>query len=250
MNRQQRPILLFGAGTVVLLALGGGPAVTQELQLFEPVEQPESVERPAATGAGRGRGPDTSGEPMFTLVGTSRLGDRYTVRLRSSGGEVVRVDYHPSRLGEHPGRPGDAVDIPGYPGFRLSAVGSRHVVVRHPEHTPCADFADDGVSCSVGDNSARLSLATAQPVERAGPENGGSGAEETGETDNSGEADGGENPFTAALRAARNRSGEDEAALRARAQRFERRRISEDEVPDGYRVVNTPFGDRLVPEAP
>lgn len=237
MNRQQRHHLRgTRTGTLLLLALCAGPAGAQELQLFEPVEQPEAVERPASSpGRGRARGDSGSG-PMFTLVGTSRFGDRHTARLRSSGGEVVTVDY----------RPGEAVEIPGYPGFRLSAVEARHVIVQHPGHTPCADFSDEGVSCSVGDNSARLALATAEPVQRAAPESGNGAVEE-----NNGEAaeeERSDNPFAAALRAARDRSGEDEAAIRARAQRFERRRIGEDEVPEGYRVVNTPFGDRLVPE--
>lgn len=216
------------------------PAAAQELQLFEAVEQQEEVERPSSDNNQRSRGGNDSGEPMFTLVGTSRFGDQYRARLRSSGGDVVAVEY----------RPGESVAIPGYPGFQLNTVGARHVIVQHPEHTPCADFSDQGVSCSVGDNSARLTLATAEPVQREEPEGDREAGRENGSED-SGEEGGeerSENPFAAALRAARERSDEDEAALRARAQRFERRRISEDEVPEGYRVVNTPFGDRLVPD--
>lgn len=227
--RRMALALCLSAGCAV------APGTAQELQLFEGVEQPEETERPSGGNNQRSRGGNTSGEPMFTLVGTSRFGDRYRARLRSSGGDVVAVEY----------RPGESTAIPGYPGFQLESVSARHVIVQHPEHTPCADFTDQGVSCSVGDNSARLALATAEPVQREEPQDErGNGEGGNGEENGEEQA---ENPFAAALRAARDRSDEDEAALRARAQRFERRRISEDEVPEGYRVVSTPFGDRLVP---
>lgn len=232
-----------GRRLALWLALGAGlPLATsvaaQDLELFESVESRDEVERPGSgnsSSSSSQRG--DSGSPMFTLVGTSRFGDRYRARLRTSSDEVITVEY---RLDQ-------SAPVPGFPGFTLRSVGARHVVVQHPEHTPCADFADEGVSCRVGDNSARLELATAEPIERAEPEpDEDSAGEEDGADGDNGERT--ENPFAAALRDARERSDEDQAAIRARAQRFERRRISEDEVPEGYRVVSTPFGDRLVPD--
>jgi hypothetical protein len=56
-----------------------------------------------------------------------------------------------------------------------------------------------------------------------------------------------QNPFAAALRAAREREEPDAAASRAEEQRFRPRRIDPEDVPEGYRLVRTPFGDRVVP---
>lgn len=216
------------ANTLILLVLTAVSrgAVAQDLSLFEAVESP--------TGFG-GSGNEAQqqralpGTPTFTLVGTSRIGGKYSATLQSSDQQILQVEYR----GE------ESVPIPGYVGYRLLSVGSREVAIRYPANTPCIAAEDKGVRCSA-EGLATLSLRTAAPVVVATSET----AEEPA-TDNDQAAEQNDNPFAAALRAA----AQNEAAANGRgrnAQRLEPRRISPDEVPPGMRVVRTPFGDRLV----
>lgn len=212
------------------------------LNLFEDVERASGD-----TSSQDNSGPRITtpgGGPQFALVGTSRFGDRYRVSVRDSAGEVITVDA----------APGSSAAIPGYPGYRITEVGARHALVQHPSNSPCFDYADQGVTCEDGDSTARLALATAQaiaPEPEPQPRRRGR-RDEASETDaqpaqNAEEAP--ENPFAAALRAARERGEQpDAAAGRTEAQRFAPRRIDPSEVPEGYRLVRTPFGDRVVPQ--
>lgn len=211
------------------------------LTLFEPVEQGAGNDQNQASGP---RNPTVSGGngPQFALVGTSRFGDRYRVSVRDSSGEVITVD-----AGD-----GGSAAIPGYPGFTVTQVASRHVLLQHPGSTPCFDFRDQGVTCE-GDNTARLALATAEPVapppEPERRRDRGADDRDARDADAS-EQDAEErpeNPFAAALRAARERGEPDAAASRAEEQRFRPRRIDPADVPEGYRLIRTPFGDRVVP---
>lgn len=215
---------------------GGG----EELRLFEPVqnqEEEDSAQRARTLGNRQGQNAG-GGEPAFSLVGTSRFGDRHIARLRGSDGEVIRVE----------GDPGGEIPVPGHPGFTVAGIGSGEVEVRHPEDEPCVESREDGVSCA-GGNTARLQLATAEPVEppRERRNRGRGGDSESGEDQ---EADGGpaDNPFAAALRASRNQDEEARRTVRERRTRNRGRRIDPDDVPEGMRVVRTPFGDRLVEE--
>jgi hypothetical protein len=212
------------------------------LSLFEAVEQSSAGNDSQASGP-RNPSVSASNGPQFALVGTSRFGDRYRVSVRASGGDVITVD-----AGD-----GGSAAIPGYPGFRVTQVASRHVILEHPASTPCFEFRDQGVTCD-GSNVARLALATAEPVappqepaSRRDRRAQGQDGQGSGDSEQSAE-DRPQNPFAAALRAARERDGEpDAAASRAEEQRFRPRRIDPDDVPEGYRLVRTPFGDRVVP---
>ncbi|WP_339858960.1 hypothetical protein [Pseudohongiella acticola] len=213
----------------------------RELSLFEPVEQTATSNQPQTSGPRNPVATPGSG-PQFALVGTSRFGDRYRVSVRTSGGEVITVDA---------GSGGSAA-IPGYPGYRVTQVASRHVLLEQPASTPCFAFSDQGVSCE-GGNVARLALATAEavapPQEPARRRDRGAETQE-GQDDSSSEQgaeERPENPFAAALRAARERDEPDAAASRAEEQRFRPRRIDPDDVPEGFRLIRTPFGDRVVP---
>ncbi len=222
---------------LVLLALVSSPSGAQELQLFEPVEQ--AVRPDNQVQAVRPVQPQANG-PAFELVGTSRFGDDYRIRIRARDGQVITVN----------GAPGTEMPVPGHPGYRLIETGSRNVSIAHPDNAPCVDAPDKGVNCS--GNTARLTVATAapivppqaeQPQRRRDRRGGGNGA---GNGDGNDNAEAPQNPFAAALRAARERNPEDEAVMRAQAERFERRRIDPSQVPEGYRVVRTPFGDRVI----
>ncbi len=228
--------LIGTAPAVAQTADTGTDGTTPSLQLFEPVDRPESspAQRP---GGSRGASSAGGDGPRFELVGTSRFGDRYRARLQSADGQVVTVEV----------RSGETATVPGHPGFRVEVPGARQVIVSHPGSTPCVADEERGVACLDGGRQSRLQLATAAPL---APREETTSGEDDGDGQEAGQDSGqGENPFARALRAAREGNSEDEAAARARAQRFQqRRRIDPEDVPEGFRVVRTPFGDRLIEE--
>jgi hypothetical protein len=211
---------------------------SETLNLFEPVEreaQPESeqvLSVPSSTVA-----PDNT-EP-FTLIGTSRMGSRWRALVRSPSGVVVSVDLDPKV----------PVEIPGYPGYRVSAANTRELVVLHPASSPCVERTDQGVSCT-SDTEARLSIATAsplapvqQPVAIAADTTAATASEPIVSEVSS------DNPFAVALRAARERAESEGVPLEVmEGERFRPRRIDPSEVPPGSRLIRTPFGDRIITE--
>lgn len=238
--------LLAGALSVLAVTISGVGAHAQEpeqsLNLFQQVERQQAVSSDQPAGP-RSVDPRANA-PQFTLVGTSRFGDQQRARLRSQSGEVIVVTIDPS----------GNVPIPGYPGYQITDGGSRQLIVQHPANTPCFEATDQGVSCSAP-NVARLQLATAKPIQPAPEPARGNGrrndrgvveadpASVTSSTDAGAPT---ENPFAAALRAARERGEADPAVIRAEAERFRPRRVDPSEVPEGARVVRTPFGDRII----
>mgnify|MGYP001627115422 CR=1 FL=1 len=205
---------------------------TQRLSLFETVDSPSQsgAPDPALDGS-----VPTSNSVQFVLVGTSQIGDRQRARLRSPDGQTLTVELNP--LG--------SASIPGYPGYEVSRISARELEVRHPASTPCVPNREQGVTCA-GTHQARLQLATAAPVVREQP-----ATNQTQQVDPAQQnaADGGqpENPFAAALRAARERGEIPEAgATRADGARFRARRIDPADVPPGAQLIRTPFGDRIV----
>lgn len=235
--------LLAGAGWM----LAASALQAQTLTLFEDVESVEARTAPI-------RAPDAvQGNPQFTLVGTSQLGDRRRATLRSATGETVTVQLNAA----------GSTPVPGYPGYRIEESGYRHLLVQHPASTPCFESTAQGVSCA-DDNVSRLQLATAQAIEPPAPvadtmrTRRGRGAqavpaemtpEEAALLRREARRAPPDNPFAAALRAARERGeipAEARAAQRVEAERFQPRRIDPSEVPEGARLVRTPFGDRIV----
>lgn len=232
-------ILYPFVATTVLAASVQAQEPAQSLNLFRAVESQQTPATEQFT-ASRPVESRMSG-PQFTLVGTSRFGDRQRARIRSRSGEVIAVNIDAS--GSSP--------IPGYPGYQITDGGSRQLVVQHPTNAPCVEAADQGVSCS-GPNVTRLQLATAEPIQRAPEPERRNGRNAQGDADSastnmSTDDDAtAQNPFAAALRAARERGEVDPAVMRAEAERFRPRRIDPSEVPEGARVIRTPFGDRIV----
>lgn len=229
-----------GAALILSLTTASG-VFAQELNLFEGVENSAASELPQP---GRNREDRTSAtEPQFILVGTSRIGNSWKATLRTRMGETVVVK----------GQPDGRAPIPGYTGYQLTGVEGRRVAIDYPANAGCTEFSDKGVSCT-SDNAGSLSLTTAAPVAVAVADdernaNGGNGeSRNNDESQPDGSAEESVNPFAAALRAAANQSPEDAANRRAEAQRFQRRRIDPSEVPPGKRLVQTPFGDRLIDE--
>ena len=205
-----------------------GFGYSQQLNLFEEIETTNNSSNQARNRA-RGDSRATSASPEFVLIGTSRIGSKYSAIIQHRDGDTLVVK---------PG-PNSSTQIPGYNGYSVLDVGSGSVSIRYPENVPCVEFHDQGVSCDGAVNIAALSLANGEPlpgkevVTRLTDSRPDEAAADEPPT----------NPFEA-LRAQQNnaavsnRSGDNNP--------FTPRRISPEDVPPGMRVVSTPFGDRLV----
>ena len=201
------------------------------LSLFEGVE---SSSASSARDVQVVSGP-ASNSVQFVLVGTSQIGDKQRARLRGSDGQTITVDLNP----------GGMTPIPGFPGYEISRVDARELEIRHPASTPCVPSRDQGVTCA-GTHQARLQLATAAAVVPAvvnRATNAQQGEEEPTPTEGTTAP---ENPFAAALRAARERGDVVDPAAAREGARFRPRRIDPADVPPGAQLIRTPFGDRIV----
>lgn len=199
-----------------------------DFSLFEDIES--TVSR-ISTSNQPNQGPGAvKAEPEFTLVGTSRIGSKYSAIVRHKDGETVLVKADAS--GNTP--------IAAHDGYAIVSVATGIVSISFPDNKPCVEFSERGVRCNSAGDIAELVLANEEPLASTNPS---SQADE--ENTSSDAADNTNdvaptNPFAAASDAAaaqeRNRNGN----------RFRPRRIDPGDVPDGMRIVSTPFGDRLV----
>lgn len=216
-----------------------GVAVSSEpFTLFEDIEVSES--RPVAPNRPTRESRATNSEPIFTLVGTSRIGGQRSAILRHQNGESIRVSAGV----------GGTSSIEGYEEYSVYDVGAGKLSVRYPSNIPCVGHKDKGVSCSSTPNTALLELVNAEAIARAEPIS--DVVEEANRNPEliEGGLASGANPFEA-LRAARAAGGNPDQNNAAdprggRNGRFTPRRIAAEDVPPGMRVVTTPFGDRLV----
>lgn len=217
------PALLFAQNDV--------PANTP-FTLFEPIETQSSTNSPASPTTSRdARGSVGASSPVFTLVGTSRIGDSQSAIVRHSSGENVRVAL----------REFGATPIPGYEDYAVVEAESGHLSIRYPGNMVCAEFQEVGVSCSAEGNVAVLRLTMAAPVvssNQSQPEEQSADAQPDEAAANS------RNPFAVLRERARN--GDAQVVTDPNSARFRPRRIDPADVPPGMRIVSTPFGDRLV----
>lgn len=224
---------------LTLLAMNQLKAQDQsEFSLFEEVQdnsaqQQQRVTRQQASTSGNQSGPE------FVLVGTSRIGNRHRVMLKHRSGNTVNFAVEPSSQST----------IPGYEDYLLVEYAPGKVSIRFPADTPCASFSDKGVDCLGDINIARLSLAlgdvvTRSPGRNASTSSSSATTQEANATENANREEAERpNPFEV-LRA------NQAAAQQGNGQpaRIQVRRIAPEDVPEGYRVISTPFGDRLVEE--
>lgn len=213
-------------GVVLLTLIRLTDTHAQDLTLFEGVQ---SNTASSSSGASANTRRGVSSEPAYTLIGTSRIGAKRTATLMGSDGDVQRVEY----------REGARVSVPGSGGITLVGFGSRSVSLRHPDGSSCVSSEDKGVACE--DGLSVLSVATAEPIREVVPE---SENIASGDDEAPGDDDAPANPFAAALRAAADNGTA--PARDSRRERFQPRRIAPEDVPEGMRLVRTPFGDRLV----
>ena len=178
--------------------------------------------------------------PEFTLVGISRIGDKYSVILTHKDGDTVVVQAEPNAN----------TQIMGHSQFSIVDVGSRAVSINYPDGTNCVEFKDKGVNCTTATNIANLTLTYGEPLaprqrQVAEPNE---EPQDIAKGGTGGTGDEPVNPFAALSAAAQNGDGgAPQAANRdGNTARFSPRRIAPEDVPPGQRVVSTPFGDRLV----
>lgn len=214
-------------------------AMAQDFNLFEEVEASgrESLDNREERENSEMRA--TISTPYFTLVGTSRIGDTFSAILADRNGEKLVIEATPGRY----------VDIPEYPNYQLAAAANGQVSVQLPESAPCVEFPKSGVRCNQASNIAELTLpnnpaikapqveAQAELVQIQG-QNGEPVVEEV------------VNPFAIMQARANGEIQDNPAAANADPNGnngFVPRRIDPSQVPEGSRIVSTPFGDRLVP---
>jgi hypothetical protein len=237
-------VVSFFTGTVAVAQNTESSSAAQStFNLFEGIEVSES--RPTTPNRPNRESRATSSEPVFTLIGTSRIGSKQSAILRHQNGESIRVATGA----------GGTATIDGYEEYSIYDIGSGKLSVRYPSNIPCIAHKDKGVSCTGTPNTAQLQLVNAEALARVEPApsialsaDGSSGLAEAGAAGVSPE--GTANPFEA-LRAARAAGGNPAeispgGGRDGRNGRFTPRRISPEDVPPGMRVVSTPFGDRLV----
>lgn len=209
----------------------------QGFALFEDIESSDARNAAAPTRRSNRQSRATIAEPEFTLLGTSRIGNKYSAILRHKGGEAIQVKA----------APGGSTPIPDHGGYSVVSVAAGAVSIRYPGNDACVEFSDRGVTCDASDNTARLAIASSEPLVPSNPVPSRAAqssevlANASGGNDDSEEAVA-VNPF-AQLREARADAVDSGTAPTSR---FSPRRIAPEDVPPGMRVVSTPFGDRLV----
>lgn len=186
----------------------------QGFALFESIENASSRATTAPVRRNSRQSRATVAEPEFTLLGTSRIGDKYSAIIQHKDGEAIVVKAAPATT----------TPIPEHDDYSIINVAPGTVSVRYPGNTACVEFAEKGVSCNAAGNTAVLALATGEALAP-------SKAEQIFAVQLVDEAVA-EEPENAPDGGAENR--------------FSPRRIAPEDVPPGMRVVSTPFGDRLV----
>ncbi len=213
---------------VIAAALMPVTGYAQELTLFEPFAQESPGNTAAAEEIRVMPGNSTpSGQPDFTLVGTSNIGSSRSALLANRDGSVIRVP-----LAENGNSP-----IPDYPGYELRDLQAGKVTLMLTGGQQCVSFPEKGVECDPRNNTVDLTLELRSAQVRSGDE---------GETANESGSDEAtpDNPFARIREANANVTNQTDP----NSQRFRPRRIPPEDVPPGMRVISTPFGDRLVQE--
>ena len=234
-NHCKSPVFLLFFFAVTTVAAGASLAQepSEPLTLFEAIDSDEQNSRRDAPVPRRAEGAGAE----FSLVGVTRIGRQRTVLLQHSSGETLSVAIK-----------GDITPIPKHDGFTVALADSGEIAVQFPASRICTPSEDQGVRCDAG-NRALLSIAAAEPlpvpepaIEPEAPPGGDTWLateEESGQPP--------QNPFEALRRrAARGERGDVVMDPEEQARRFRPRRIDPSRVPEGKRVVSTPFGDRLV----
>lgn len=198
------------------------PANKGELTLFENISN-----QPSRNVSAQSRKTNTIGSSMpFSLVGVSRIGSNYSVLLRNDNSEIVPITAIS----------GAGTPIPDYSQFKIENISSASVYLSYPDNVVCMSSVNQGVTCNDETNIVRLSLSLKDPIEK----------KDQPAKNQESVADENSNPFEELLRRQKQIEAEESLGQNRNSQRFRPRRIPDEEIPEGMRVVSTPFGDRLV----
>lgn len=207
-------------------------APSEPLTLFEAIDLEDQAPRRDDTPPRREEGAGAD----FSLVGVTRIGRQRTVLLQHSSGETLSVALK-----------GEKTPIPKHVEFSVALADSGEIAVQYPASRVCRPSEEQGVRCDA-QNRALLSIAAAEPLPVPEPAVA-QDAPPEGDTWLATEEEYSEapqNPFEALRRRAARGERGDVINPEEQARRFRPRRIDPSQVPEGKRVVSTPFGDRLV----
>ena len=200
------------------------------LTLFEAIDADEQNRNSTNSPKNRREQPGSGGAeetPEFSLMGTTRIGAKRSVLLLHKSGTPISLEVNN----------GAGIPIPKYETYALIDSANGEVMVQYPASRPCRASEAHGISCDAEANRAILALAAADPLPVLV-------TEEIPEM-TTGASEPPPNPFEALRQRAANGQASDVVSAEDQ-RRFRPRRINADQVPDGMRVVSTPFGDRLV----
>jgi hypothetical protein len=200
------------------------------LTLFEAIDADEQNRNSTNSPKNRREQPGSGGAeetPEFSLMGTTRIGAKRSVLLLHKSGTPISLEVNN----------GAGTPIPKYETYALIDSANGEVMVQYPASRPCRASEAHGISCDAEANRAILALAAADPLPVLV-------TEEIPEM-TAGASEPPPNPFEALRQRAANGQASDVVSAEDQ-RRFRPRRINADQVPDGMRVVSTPFGDRLV----
>lgn len=199
-----------------------GKVNNNELTLFENIPK-----QPSRNSTAQNRSADAIGASVpFSLVGVSRIGSNYSIILRNGDNELLPITAIS----------GAGTPIPDYTQFKIQNISSSSVYLSYPDNVMCTSSVNQGVTCNDETNIVRLSLSLKEPIEKKY------------QPDSNQESipDKNSNPFEELLRRQEQRETEESLNQDRNSQRFRPRRIPAEDIPEGMRVVSTPFGDRLV----
>jgi hypothetical protein len=212
----------------------------QDLNLFQETER--DLEK-SDTQTRNTRNTTQSTVPVFTLVGTSRFGEKYLASLKHQNGRKIEIKW----------KDGTVIPIKEFNSFSIVDIGSRSVSIRYPADTPCVNSIDLGITCN--GNMAVLRLSNLAPIENNQVENNQAENRIVDIDENESVSKMIRNPFSGEMQEAPILTEEQKAEREERRQRraeqfrnFEIVRIADDEIPEGMQRIRTPFGDRLEPE--
>lgn len=204
------------------------------LTLFEAIDAGEQNRNATNSPNNRREQPGSGGAdetPEFSLMGTTRIGAKRSVLLLHKSGTPISLEVS-NGVNNGAGTP-----IPKYETYALIGSANGEVIVQYPPSRPCRASEAHGITCDAEANRAILALAAADPLPVRV-------TEEIPEVITE-ESEPPPNPFEALRQRAANGQASDVVSAEDQ-RRFRPRRINADQVPDGMRVVSTPFGDRLV----
>ena len=234
-----------------ILLLSSTVVFSQELNLFQDTDKDRSDQSRAPD---RVTNQQSSKNPEFRLLGTSRFGEKYIVSFTTKDKEKINIEWLAGKI----------IPVEGFKDFALVNVSSRKATIRYPSSVVCESNKEIGLSCN--GNMAILTLNNAKPIDNIESLSGKNiddnfdiSDEELSLGENEVDTLPGtnilrRNPFSGELQTPPDLTPEEIASReKRRAERaeqfrnFEIIRIADEDIPTGMRRIRTPFGDSLEP---